>query len=72
MLAAMVVPLIVEPLVDLYAVAHATTHAVVRLRPVPLVVRHLTTRGKPLERGVVEAYAGQPKVLTNFSFPCKY
>lgn len=69
------VPLIVEPTVDLNAVAEltlTTTPDVVRIRPVPLVVRHVAARRNPLERGaVIGGLARQPKVLTIGSILCK-
>lgn len=54
--AAVVVPIVVESLVDLQAevvLAPRALISVVRLIPVPLVVRHWTTCGHPLERASV-------------------
>lgn len=73
-----VVQLIAEACVDLYAVAELcvdTTLVAGRLSLVPAVdqgVLHVATRGHPHVRGAVaEARAGQPKVLTKLSLFCK-
>lgn len=73
-----VVQLIAEFRVDLYAVASlsvGTIHVMGRFSLVPAVVqgvRHVATRGHPHERGAVtEARAGQPKFLTKLSIICK-
>lgn len=73
-----VVQLIAEAFVDLYAVAELsvdTTLVAGRFSPVPAVdqgVRHVATRGHPHVRGAVaEARSGQPKVLTIHSLFCK-